>query len=129
MFDVLTSATSAVAVGAIYKALIELFELHRVRDSSKAVSQIRNEIAHSSLHVPEKELSNQVAFQILEEIQARKRKGLNKLTERELRRIALSLSKIAEKRASAESLGDKRAGKVILETLRKKYPLSTDPSA
>ncbi len=129
MFDLLATTASAVTVSAVYRALLELFELDRSRDSVRSLTEIRNKLAHSQLPLPEKDAATGLAFKILEEVEKSKKKQIYALSEAEVKQISRSLTKIVEQKLASEAPYDKKTGKAILEELRKEYssPASVAP--
>jgi hypothetical protein len=120
MFDALLSATSGAVAAAVSRALTEIFETYRSR--RRTLDDIRVELGHSKISMPEHETAATLAVGILEEIEATKGKALSALTDREVRQISRSLSRILEAKAAKEPLYDKKAGTQILEELRAEYP-------
>ncbi|HYI09455.1 MAG TPA: hypothetical protein VEK57_10330 [Thermoanaerobaculia bacterium] len=119
MFDVLANATTATTAGAISRALTELFKAPK--NGSRTLRQIRAELAHGKLESPEHKAAAALALRILEEVAASRHKDLNALTEKDVREVARTLSRILEEKATAEPLYDKSAGTAILDDLRREY--------
>jgi hypothetical protein len=120
LFEAVLSASTAAAVGGVYRALTELFELRRQR---RGWTEIRNEIAHSSISVPEQEAASKIALSILRDIKTERKKDLSELTDGELREITETLTRIVEERAAAEPHYDEADGAEILGGLREQYPV------
>jgi DNA anti-recombination protein RmuC len=112
---------SSVAIAAISRAMTELFEQYRAKESARTLRQIRHELSRSRLPMPDKKQSIDWAMKILEEIAASKKKELHALTETELNRISEILSRILEEKIASEPLYDEDTGKMILDDLRRQY--------
>lgn len=121
MFEATLSASTSALVGGVYRALTELFEL---RGQRRGWAEIRREIAHSSIDIPEQEAASKVALSILREIKAERNKDLSELTEDELRDVTEVLARIVEERAAAEPHYDETQGTEILSDLRRQYPVA-----
>ncbi len=119
MFDSLLTATSGDVAVATSRALTELFKAHS--SDHRTLSDIRNELAHSRIAMPEHKTAMLLTLRILEEIEATKHKQLSALTERELRQISKSLWRILEQKITMEPLYDRQAGARILKGLRTQY--------
>jgi len=120
MFDSLLKAPSGALAAAISRALTELFRANR--SNGRTLADIRNELAHSMITMPEPKTVRHLALHILEEIEATKGKPLSALTTRELRQISKSLWRILEERITTEPGYDQQAGAQILKELRRQYP-------
>jgi hypothetical protein len=130
MFDALLKTTPDVATGAVDKVLTELrkCDFGAWRDG---VVHVRGPFVDSGLPAPEEKLADKLAQEIFQEIEAKKKKRLADLTEKQLKHMTYSLSRTLEKVHAADPLYDKKAAQAILEDLKREYafPANSNPGA
>jgi hypothetical protein len=120
MFDSLRKAPLGDVAAAMSRALAELLRANH--SNGRALADIRNELVHSKVSMSEHTTGTLLALHILEEIEAKKGKPLTALTDREIRQISKSLSRILDEKIRTEPGYDPQAGARILKELRRQYP-------